>query len=152
MLVVVIPVCSPFIVSLIFVAVVEQVPVGDYTIPLSSAEIITPGCVHWILFQYDFPFVFYHSTVSSCAVQGARFILIIHCVLIDFRLFLTSIVTLRLSLAPIGTDVTVVGYGSQIQVLRAACARAQAELGVSCELIDLRTIVPWDEQTVINVR
>ena len=44
-----------------------------------------------------------------------------------------------------------VGYGSQIQVLRAAVARAQSELGVSCELIDLRTILPWDQATVIEV-
>eukprot|EP00042_Codosiga_hollandica_P047667 m.521030 g.521030 ORF g.521030 m.521030 type:complete len:86 (+) comp57498_c0_seq10:775-1032(+) len=51
-----------------------------------------------------------------------------------------------------GEHVTVVGYGSQIQVLRAACATAEQKLGVSCELIDLRTIVPWDEETIINVR
>ena len=50
-----------------------------------------------------------------------------------------------------GSDVTVVGYGSQLQILRQACEMAYEELGVSCELIDLRTILPWDEDTVINV-
>ena len=28
---------------------------------------------------------------------------------------------------------------------------AKEELGVSCELIDLQTIIPWDEETVIKV-
>ena len=30
-----------------------------------------------------------------------------------------------------------------------AAAMAEKD-GVSCEIIDLRTIIPWDEQTVIN--
>ena len=46
---------------------------------------------------------------------------------------------------------TVLGYGAQIQPLRQACIVAKEQLGVSCELIDLRTIVPWDEETVIKV-
>lgn len=44
-----------------------------------------------------------------------------------------------------------VGYGSQIQVLLKACDMAQKELGVSCEVIDLRTIIPWDVDTVAQV-
>lgn len=50
-----------------------------------------------------------------------------------------------------GSDVTVVGYGAQMQVLRKACTMAEEELGVSCELIDLRTLVPWDVGTVAEV-
>ena len=50
-----------------------------------------------------------------------------------------------------GSDVTVVGWGTQIHVLRDVCKMAKDELGVSCELIDLQTIVPWDEATVIKV-
>ena len=46
---------------------------------------------------------------------------------------------------------TVVGYGAQIQVLRRACDMARKELDVSCELIDLRTILPWDSDTVAKV-
>eukprot|EP00013_Stygamoeba_regulata_P020322 CAMPEP_0177654896 /NCGR_PEP_ID=MMETSP0447-20121125/14612_1 /TAXON_ID=0 /ORGANISM="Stygamoeba regulata, Strain BSH-02190019" /LENGTH=376 /DNA_ID=CAMNT_0019158647 /DNA_START=49 /DNA_END=1179 /DNA_ORIENTATION=+ len=47
-----------------------------------------------------------------------------------------------------GSDVTVVGWGAQMQVLGEACERAESEMGISCELIDLRTIVPWDADTV----
>lgn len=50
-----------------------------------------------------------------------------------------------------GNDVTLVGYGTQIQVLREVCNMARDELGVSCELIDLRTIMPWDMETVAQV-
>mmetsp|Transcript_19937 Transcript_19937/g.39143 ORF Transcript_19937/g.39143 Transcript_19937/m.39143 type:complete len:375 (-) Transcript_19937:152-1276(-) len=49
-----------------------------------------------------------------------------------------------------GTDVTVVGWGAQMHVLAKACEMAQSEMGVSCELIDLRTIVPWDIATVVD--
>jgi len=70
-------------------AAVEEVPTGDFTLPLRCAEVLQEG-----------------------------------------------------------SDVTVVGYGAQLRVLQAACDRAKAELGASCELIDLRTILPWDAETV----
>ena len=54
-------------------------------------------------------------------------------------------------LYPLGTDLTLVGYGAQIQVLRQALKEAENQLGVSCELIDLRTILPWDVDTVVKV-
>lgn len=51
----------------------------------------------------------------------------------------------------VGSDVTLVGWGTQIHVLRDVCKMAKDQLGVNCELIDLRTILPWDEETVIKV-
>ena len=54
-------------------------------------------------------------------------------------------------LCPAGNDVTLVGYGTQIQVLREVCDMARDKLGVSCELVDLRTIMPWDVETVAQV-
>jgi len=48
-----------------------------------------------------------------------------------------------------GRDLTVVGWGGQMLVLKKACEMA-AELGISCELIDLRTLHPWDRQTVVD--
>jgi 2-oxoisovalerate dehydrogenase E1 component beta subunit len=33
-------------------------------------------------------------------------------------------------------------------VLQEACERAEAERGISCELVDIRTIYPWDVDAV----
>ena len=48
-----------------------------------------------------------------------------------------------------GTDVTLVGYGSQMTVLQKAADKA-AKDGVSAEVIDLRTLLPWDVDTVVE--
>ncbi|KAL0482571.1 2-oxoisovalerate dehydrogenase E1 component subunit beta [Acrasis kona] len=48
-----------------------------------------------------------------------------------------------------GTHVTVIGWASQMYVLEEAVKMAE-EVGIDCELIDLRTILPWDVETVIN--
>eukprot|EP00474_Spongospora_subterranea_P003600 CRZ04058.1 hypothetical protein [Spongospora subterranea] len=69
-------------------AAVDDVPTGDYTLPLGKAEVVRPG-----------------------------------------------------------DHVTVVGYGAQMRVLTAACAKAEEEQ-ISCELIDLQTLLPWDVDTV----
>ena len=50
-----------------------------------------------------------------------------------------------------GSDLTLVGWGTQLHVLREVAQMAQDQLGVSCELIDLRTILPWDKETICNV-
>lgn len=49
-----------------------------------------------------------------------------------------------------GTDLTLVAYGLQLRTARMAAQMAKEQLGVSIEIIDLRTILPWDEETVIN--
>jgi len=49
-----------------------------------------------------------------------------------------------------GSDVTLLGWGTQVHVLREVASMAKEQLGVSCELIDLRTILPWDEETIIQ--
>lgn len=46
-----------------------------------------------------------------------------------------------------GTDITLLGWGAQMETLEKAADMAQ-EKGVSCELIDLRSILPWDVETV----
>lgn len=49
-----------------------------------------------------------------------------------------------------GTDITLIAYGLQMRAARMAAQMAKEELGVSIEIIDLRTILPWDQTTVIN--
>lgn len=48
-----------------------------------------------------------------------------------------------------GSHVTVVGWGGQMLVLQKAVDMA-TKAGISCELIDLRTLLPWDVDTVCN--
>ncbi|GJN10180.1 hypothetical protein PR202_ga28253 [Eleusine coracana subsp. coracana] len=46
-----------------------------------------------------------------------------------------------------GSDITLIGWGAQLAVLKEACEDA-AKDGISCEVIDLRTLIPWDKETV----
>ena len=46
-----------------------------------------------------------------------------------------------------GKDVTVLAWGAQIEICQKAIEMAAAK-GISCELIDLRSILPWDVETV----
>jgi pyruvate dehydrogenase E1 component beta subunit len=47
-----------------------------------------------------------------------------------------------------GTDVTIVSYSGMVLTARQALATL-AEQGISAELVDLRTVSPWDRQAVL---
>ena len=49
-----------------------------------------------------------------------------------------------------GTDITLVGWGTELRVIQKAADKAKAEHGISCEIIDLRTLLPWDYKTVCD--
>jgi len=48
-----------------------------------------------------------------------------------------------------GSDVTIIAYARMIQEAMPAVAKLK-ETGISAELIDLRTIAPWDRDTVVK--
>ncbi|RDA93889.1 hypothetical protein CP533_4504 [Ophiocordyceps camponoti-saundersi (nom. inval.)] len=49
-----------------------------------------------------------------------------------------------------GKDITVISYGQPLYLCLSAIQRAEEDLGISAELIDLRTVYPWDKQTVFE--
>ncbi|KXJ50016.1 alpha-ketoacid dehydrogenase subunit beta [Cognaticolwellia aestuarii] len=48
-----------------------------------------------------------------------------------------------------GSDITLLAWGAQMEIVEKAAELASAD-GISCEIIDLRTILPWDIETVAN--
>ncbi len=48
-----------------------------------------------------------------------------------------------------GTDITLVAWGAQIPVVEQAADMAEQD-GVSCEIVDLRTLLPWDRDTLAD--
>nr|OQO20198.1 hypothetical protein B0A51_12624 [Rachicladosporium sp. CCFEE 5018] len=49
-----------------------------------------------------------------------------------------------------GTDVTIISYGTPLYTCSSAITAAERDFGCSVELIDLRTVYPWDRQTVME--
>jgi len=49
-----------------------------------------------------------------------------------------------------GEHVTMIGYGLQLLHMEQAIKRAEEELNITCELIDLRTISPLDTECIVN--
>ncbi|CAH0605689.1 unnamed protein product [Chrysodeixis includens] len=49
-----------------------------------------------------------------------------------------------------GDAATLIGWGTQVHVLLEVAQMAQDQLGVKCDVIDLQSILPWDEETVCN--
>jgi 2-oxoisovalerate dehydrogenase E1 component beta subunit len=49
-----------------------------------------------------------------------------------------------------GTDVTLLGWAGQVRRCLDAAESLKTDHGISAEVIDLQTIVPWDRETVLN--
>lgn len=61
--------------------------------------------------------------------------------------------TLPLSTAEIlkeGEDVTIISYGAPLYTCQSALTAAEKDFKCSVELIDLRTVYPWDRETVMK--
>ncbi len=48
-----------------------------------------------------------------------------------------------------GSDISLLAWGAQMEIIEKAAELAK-EAGISCEIIDLRSILPWDVETVAN--
>jgi 2-oxoisovalerate dehydrogenase E1 component beta subunit len=48
-----------------------------------------------------------------------------------------------------GSDITLLAWGAQMEILQKSADLA-ANDGISCEVIDLRSILPWDVETIAN--
>jgi len=48
-----------------------------------------------------------------------------------------------------GSDITLLAWGAQVEILEKAAVMAK-EQGISCEVIDLQSILPWDIETVCS--
>lgn len=64
----------------------------------------------------------------------------------DFDISNSTIVSIFL-----GKDVTLIGWGTQVHVLLEVAKLAKEKFRVSCEVIDLVSILPWDSETVCKV-
>ena len=49
-----------------------------------------------------------------------------------------------------GSDVTLIAYGAMVQSVLETAEKVQEEENLSCEVIDLRSLVPWDVETVLE--
>jgi 2-oxoisovalerate dehydrogenase E1 component beta subunit len=50
-----------------------------------------------------------------------------------------------------GDAVTLIGWGTQVHILKEVADMVKEQLKVQCEVIDLVTINPWDVEAVCNV-
>lgn len=48
-----------------------------------------------------------------------------------------------------GSDISLLAWGAQMEIIEKAAEMAATD-GISCEIIDLRSILPWDVETVAN--
>ncbi|KAK6537169.1 hypothetical protein TWF694_011366 [Orbilia ellipsospora] len=49
-----------------------------------------------------------------------------------------------------GSDITIISYGTPLYTVELAAKAAKETLGLSVEVIDLRTVYPWDKETVFE--
>jgi len=61
--------------------------------------------------------------------------------------------TLPLSKAEVlkeGSDLTIISYGAPLYTCQSAIAAAEKDFGIKVELIDMRTLYPWDRSTILD--
>ncbi|CAG0878976.1 unnamed protein product [Darwinula stevensoni] len=141
--------------KVLYRSAVEQVPSKDYMLPLMKADVLHEGDESWF-YYYTMPnktdnMVWLAENEPRPKILQQDFRSKKHL----FTMFFDDEGPLLVDVLPekqtmTGDDVTLVGWGTQVHVLREVCELAQEKLGISCELIDLVTILPWDKETVIQ--
>ena len=56
----------------------------------------------------------------------------------------------KAEIVKLGKDVTVISYGQPLYLCSSAIAAAEKDFGITVELLDLRTLYPWDRETVLK--
>ncbi|KAJ4920552.1 hypothetical protein JOQ06_023083 [Pogonophryne albipinna] len=133
--------CIFFEPKILYRAAVEQVPVEPYTIPLSQADIVQEGS--------DVTLVAW-GTQWGLPAGSLRLYLPKHLHIIKAVLGSPCVHTARFPLLPLFSSegFYFLPIRIKIHVMREVANMAQEKLGVSCEVIDLQTILPWDVETV----
>lgn len=49
-----------------------------------------------------------------------------------------------------GTDITLIAWGGQVRIMQEVAGMIREKMKKSCEVIDLQTILPWDEETIFE--
>lgn len=49
-----------------------------------------------------------------------------------------------------GTDVTLIGWGHDIVKISEAVKKAEPDFDINCEIIDVRSIIPFDIDTIVE--
>ena len=49
-----------------------------------------------------------------------------------------------------GKDLTIVSYGQPLYLCSSAITAAERQFQISIELVDLRTLYPWDKETIVS--
>jgi pyruvate/2-oxoglutarate/acetoin dehydrogenase E1 component len=87
--------------------------------------------------QYDDPVVFFEPVLLYFVKQDG--------VPVDHY----TIPIGKARIARAGTDLTVVAYGNAVNIATQAAEQLETD-GISTEVIDLRTLKPWDRETVLE--
>lgn len=111
--------------KILYRSAVENVPEEDYMIPLGKAEVLQTG-----------------KGKNDCQLSP------MYHPTLDLPLCFVPLSCFTLTFL-IGSDITLIGWGATMQILIKAAEMAKSQAGIQCEIIDLRTLLPWDAETVL---
>jgi 2-oxoisovalerate dehydrogenase E1 component beta subunit len=118
-------------------ASVGEVPVGDYELPLGVGEIVSAGS--------DITVVAWGAQVSMRGV-----VLHVNVCVDEGFVYHVCAWLLSCALHSLTHTHTHTHTHTQVRVVEQACEMVTQQTGASCEIIDLRSVLPWDREIVID--